>query len=356
MKILQIAPVWETVPPPAYGGTEVVVDCLVEELVRRGHEVTLWASGDSTSSAELLSIIPRSLRAAGLTRSPWQTSLMHMVMAIRDADGYDIIHNHNGPPGELGMALSHLVDVPMLTTLHNLLTEDNRVIWSNYTGWYNSISVSQIAALPVLPLAHFAGPIHNAINVESFPFREKKGDYLLSLGRLTPEKGVHLAIQAAKRVGIPLLIAGKIGTEDEQEYFDREIEPLLDGTTASFLGEANSREKRELYADAMGLLLPLQWEEPFGLVMAEAMACGTPVIAFNRGAAPEVIVDGETGFIVEDLDEMVAAIARLSTINPRRCREHVETCFSPAAMADAYLAAYEGVVGVSEGLTDRLIV
>src|SRR5687768_1339837 len=170
MKILQLAPIWETVPPPAYGGTETVVSVLTEELVRRGHEVTLCASGDSKTEAELFSVFPTSLRPAGLGDVSLQYGLVHVAKSLREARDYDIIHNHNGPPSELGMAMSHLVDIPMLTTLHNELRGDTHFIWSNYAGWYNTISHHQSTTLPELPNAHFAGAVHNAIDVDSFPF------------------------------------------------------------------------------------------------------------------------------------------------------------------------------------------
>ena len=344
MRVLQLAPIWETVPPPAYGGTETVVSCLTEELVRRGVEVTLCASGDSRTAADLRSYFPRSLRQAQLTDTALQYALMHVAFALRDAGRFDIIHNHNGPPSELGMALSHLVDVPMLTTLHNNLTKESEFIWSNYRGWYNTISRAQDDVTPCLPRACYAGVIHNGIDVSSFPFESEKSDYALFLGRFAPEKGPHLAIEAAKKAGVRLVMAGKISQPEERDYFEAIIKPQIDGTSVEFVGEADGALKRELYRRARCLLAPIQWEEPFGLVMIEAMACGTPPIAFNRGAAPELVQDQVTGFVVRDTDEMARAIERADDIDPCACRKYVDQRFSAAALADRYLDAYERVI------------
>jgi glycosyltransferase involved in cell wall biosynthesis len=250
------------------------------------------------------------------------------------------------------MALSHLSDVPMLTTLHNQLTEDTRFIWNNYKGWYNAISHEQCSTLPSLARAQFAGVVHNGIDVDSFPFQAKKQDYLLFIGRITAAKAPHLAVAAARKAGMKIVIAG-VAMPEEHRYFKEILEPMLDGRQAVFVGEADARLKRALYAGARALLLPLQWEEPFGLVMIEAMACGTPPIVFRRGAAKEIIVDGETGFLVEDLDEMVAAVHRLDSIDPWRCRARVEERFSPTALADGYLAIYEKILGAKESAHDR---
>jgi glycosyltransferase involved in cell wall biosynthesis len=253
------------------------------------------------------------------------------------------------------MALSHLVDVPMLTTLHNNLPEETRFIWSNYNGWYNAISGQQLSTLPAMPNASCAGVVHNAIDVDSFPFRPEKDGYFLFIGRITQEKAPHLAIEAARRLGVKLIIAGKVAIPEEHRYFEQVLKPMVDGTTVEFVGEADADLKRELYSGARALLLPLQWDEPFGLVMIEAMACGTPAVVFDRGAAPEIVLDGETGFLVDDVDEMVAALRRLDSIDPWRCREHVESRFSPAALADNYLALYEKILGVKEPIHDRVL-
>ena len=341
MKILQIAPLWETVPPPAYGGTEAVVSILTEELVRRGHEVTLCASGDSRTRAELLSILPHSLRTARDLQDPWPYAWIHSTLALREANEFDIVHNH---AGELTMAMAHLVpDVPMLSTMHCLITPDTKFIWDRYPGYYNTISMSQRRNMPPLADGHFVGVVYNAIDVHSFPYEERKEDYLLFLSRVSVDKMPHLAVEVARRSGRRLIIAGKVDRVDER-YFSSVLAPLIDGKQVQFMGEADARLKRELFAKAYFLVLPLCWEEPFGLVMIEAMACGTPVVSFGRGAAPEVVVDGETGYIVRDVDEMVDAVGRVDRINPRRCRQHVEDNFDAPLMANRYLQAYQRII------------
>ncbi len=331
-------------PPPAYGGTETVVSVLTEELVRRGVYVTLCASGDSTTAAEFFSVFPRSLRPAGLTEDALQYSLVHMAKSLARARDYDLVHVHTGPPGELAMAMSHLAAAPMLATLHNLLDKQTEFIWTHYEGWYNAISCQQVTALPRLPRAKFAGVVHNAIDVHSFPFQREKDDFALYIGRIVPDKAPHLAIEAARQAGLRLIIAGKMATAEEYDYFETAIKPEIDGVTVEFVGEADAALKRDLYRRARCLLMPLQWDEPFGLVIIEAMACGTPPIVFRRGAAPEIVVDGETGFLVHDVAEMVAAIHRTGEIDPAACRALVQERFSPGALADRYLEVYRAIL------------
>ncbi len=283
MRILQIAPLWEIVPPPAYGGTEAVVSVLCEELVRCGHDVTLCASGDSTTSAELFSIFPRSLRTASDIQDKLPHQLVHAALSLKEAKSFDVIHNH---AGEMVMAMSHLVDVPMLTTMHCLITQDNKFIWDTYEGWYNTISLSEKTLMPAVANKNYCGTVYNGIDVDSFPYAEMKDDYLLFLSRISIDKAPHLAVEVAKRLGQKLIIAGKVDPNPtDQEYFHTTVAPLVDGKQIQFFGEANGVQKRKLYSKARCLLIPLCWEEPFGLVMAEAMACGTPVVAFRRGAA-----------------------------------------------------------------------
>lgn len=336
MKILQIAPLWESVPPATYGGTEAVVHLLVEELVKLGHDVTLVASGDSMTSARLKSCYPRSLRTAPIQdKVPY--SLMHSAVALREAEAYDIVHNH---AGEEILAMSALLrDVPMLTTMHCMITPDTKYIWDHYGGFYNTISWSQARNMQKMAGGRFAGVVYNGIDVASFPFQGEKSDHLLFLGRISMDKGTHLAIEVAKRTGRRLLIAGKVDPAD-YNYFLSMVAPHLDGERIVYAGEADAGLKRELYREASCVLMPILWEEPFGLVMAESQACGTPVIVFNRGAAPEIVRDGETGFVVDTVEEMTQAVARVGEIDASACRANVEHRFDAKAMADCYIETY----------------
>jgi glycosyltransferase involved in cell wall biosynthesis len=341
MRILQIAPLWERVPPPAYGGTESVVHLLVEELVRMGHHVTLCASGDSQTSAALRSWYPRSLRSADDIQAKSYYVLQHASLSLAEAPKYDIVHNH---AGEELMALSGLVpDVPMLTTMHCMITRDTQFIWDSYSGHYNSISGAQRNCLPSSRKARFAGVVHNAIDVPSFPFQRSKGESLLYLSRISPEKGPEAAVEVARRTGRRLIMAGKVDPAD-REYYHTKVEPLIDGDHVQFVGEADAKLKRDLYKDAFALLMPITWEEPFGLVLAEAQACGTPVITFGRGAAPEIVRHGSTGFVVDTTDEMVDAVARVPEIDPATCRENVEHRFDAPIMAANYMSVYRRIL------------
>ena len=338
MKILQIAPLWESVPPPAYGGTEYVVALLAEELRRQGHEVSLAASGDSTADVDLISTYGESLRRAEhlADRSPydWQ----HIATALRHGADYDVIHNH---AGELPMAFSALTRTPVLTTMHCLPTPDTRFIWERYAGYYNTISRSQECTFaPFEGPARFLGHVYNAVDVETFPFQAKKGDDLLFLSRVAPEKGPHLAIEVARRLGMRLIIAGKVDRYD-RDFFNEVIRDQIDGDQIVFVGEADNAKKRLLYKDAKCVLMPLTWDEPFGLVMPESMACGTPVIALRRGSAPELIAHGVTGFVVDTVEEMAEAVGEVGRIDPARCRAHVAKHFAPATMAREYVRLYE---------------
>ncbi|HET9476904.1 MAG TPA: glycosyltransferase family 4 protein [Dehalococcoidia bacterium] len=340
MRILQIAPLWETVPPPAYGGTEAVVHLLVEELVSQGHDVTLCASGDSRTSATLRASYPRSLRTAKEVVAKDLLSWHHAALSMAAARDYDIVHNH---AGEQIMALRHLVpDVPMLTTMHCLITPDTKLVWDQYTGHYNAISWAQRRTMPDVS-GDFASVVYNAIDVRSFPFRQDDDGYLLFLSRISPEKGPHIAVEVALRTGYPLVMAGKVDPVDAA-FFRDTVEPLIDGSRIRFVGEADSRTKRALYRDAHALLMPITWDEPFGLVLAEAQACGTPVITFDRGAAAEIVSHQRTGFVVSDVDAMSEAVPLVKEIDPARCREHVESHFDGPIMARNYLRVYQSII------------
>jgi glycosyltransferase involved in cell wall biosynthesis len=352
VRILQLAPAWESVPPPAYGGTEAVVHCLTEGLVEAGHEVTLFATGDSQTSGRKLSVCPRPLRSEGRFSAKLPYDLVHVATALLEgSSGYDLIHNH---AGELGVAFSGLVRTPMLTTVHCAVDSDWQFVWSRYRGYYCSVSRSAYRKFGKLG-GTYLGPVYNGIDTKSFPFQPEKQDYLLFLSRISPEKAPHLAIEAALRAGKDIIVAGKVDPNNgDQQYFADILLPLIDGSRVRWFGEANQQQKRELYSGAAALLLPLQWEEPFGLVLAEAMACGTPPIAFRRGAAEEVIKHGVSGYLVDDLDHMVSAIGILGDISPYECREWVEEHFDKVGMVQRYTETYEQVVSRAKSRPEQI--
>lgn len=337
MRIAMIAPVEMRVPPIAYGGTELVVSLLTEELMRRGHEVTLFASGDSQTKARLVSVCDRFVRGSG--RDGGILTMLNVLACMEQAERFDIIHNHTCFEG---LSVAGLVHRPVLTTLHGGLAGDWLLLFQHYKGWYNTISRAMKDLLP--PKERFAGNIYNAIDVSSYPFNGgKREPRLLFLSRMSPEKGPHLAIEVARRLKMPLVLAGNVHPVDEV-YFRSYVMPQVDGHLVRYIGEADYHMKRELLAEAFCLLAPITWPEPFGLFMAEAMACGTPVVAFNRGAAPEVVRHGVTGFVVETLEDMVRAVPAVERLDPRACREHVKARFDVPRMADDYLAAYERIL------------
>ena len=346
MRIAMLAPLEMRVPPVAYGGTEFVVSLLTEELVRRGHEVTLFASGDSVTAANLHAVHPSSLRGTGAHQGV--LNLMNTAACIERSSGVDIVHNHSAYEA---MVLGSCFTAPVLTTLHGHVHGNYVGPFLQYSGWYNTVSRAAKQLLP--EKERFAGVVYNSIDVESYPFdgsRTRSSD-LLFLSRISPEKGPHLAIQVAKRAGRRLIIAGNVDDLDE-EYFRTQVMPQVDGDQVQYVGEADYALKRTLLVQAACLLAPITWAEPFGLFMIEAMACGTPVIAFDRGSVREVVDDGRTGFIVDDVAGMVAALEELDQISAVDCRAHVRRHFDVGRMADDYLAAYEYVAG-SNGLTQR---
>jgi len=336
MRIAQIAPLEIRVPPIAYGGTELVASLLTEELVRRGHDVTLFASGDSVTKAKLHCVCPHFLRDSDRDRGI--LNILNFVACLEQAERFDIIHNHTNFEG---LATACLVKTPVLTTLHNELKGDQFTLFAAYKGYYNTISRSAKDLLP--DKKGFVGVIYNAVDCKSYPFHGKQGDHLLSLSRISEEKGTHIAIEVAKRLKRRLIIAGNVEAKDEK-YFQQKVMAQVDGDIVQFFGEADYEQKRELFANASCLLLPITWPEPFGLVMVESMACGTPVISFNKGSASEVIYHGETGFIVEDIDEMVRAVGEIDSIDRKACREHVERNFDVPRMVNDYLVAYQRIL------------
>ncbi|MBE7383967.1 MAG: glycosyltransferase family 4 protein [Leptolyngbya sp. SIO1E4] len=344
MQIAQIAPLWERVPPPAYGGIELVVSLLTDELVRRGHDVTLFATGDSKTLAHLEPGCEKALRCQGRLQ-PRNVMLppdhivyqqMQLSKVFHQADTFDIIHSHMDYAALPYAALSK---TPVVHTLHYTFAPLMGQIFAQHRQ-QNFVSISHSQRCPELDL-NYVATVYNAIAPDTFTVYPTPDEppYLAFLGRLSAEKGPHLAIEIARRSGLPLKIAGKVDFEN-QEFFEREIAPLIDHPQIEFVGEADHPTKNELMGRAIATLFPITWREPFGLVMVESMACGTPVIALNQGAASEVIADGKTGFLCDSVEACVAAVPKVSALSRQRCRNHVEANFSVGRMVDGYEAVY----------------
>lgn len=336
MRIAQVAPLFESVPPTLYGGTERVVSWLTEELVRLGHEVTLFASGDSLTTARLVPGCKRSLR---LDPNCSDQTAHHIVMLDKvffESDNFDLIHFH---VDYLHFPMSRLTGVCQVTTLHGRLDlPDLRPLYRRFPEM-PVISISDSQRRP-LPEANWQGTVHHGLPRENFCLGAGRGGYLAFLGRTSPEKGLDQAIEIAKRAGMPLKIAAKVDRVDLR-YFETVIKPLLDHPLIEFVGEIGHPQKNAFLGNAAGLLFPINWEEPFGLVMIEAMACGTPVIAYPRGSVPEVLKEGVTAFLVPDLEHAVKAVGRLREIDRRKCRKYFEEHFDVGRMAQDYLKIYK---------------
>lgn len=342
MKILMVAPIWERVPPLKYGGIELVVSLLTEELVRRGHEVTLYATGDALTKAKLKYVYKSAVRNLMGSSEP---ALIQAARAFELADEHDVVHNHLG---HFGVAFTPFIKTPVLTTLHGIFTPSNREYYKafNKFGYYNAISRSQRDDMKSL---NYAGVVYNAIDIGSYEYREKKKDHFVFISRISELKGAHLAVKLARKAGVKLVLAGKIDKGRDTEYFEKKILPFVDGDQIKYAGEVSEEKKRRLFRDAKAFLFPLQWPEPFGLVMAEAMACGTPVISMPYGSVPEVVRSGTTGIIASDEAGLLKAIRDIDTIDPANCRKRAETLFSVGRMTDDYLALFEKIIAKQKG-------
>jgi glycosyltransferase involved in cell wall biosynthesis len=339
MRIAQLAPLYEPVPPKGYGGTERVVAGLTEELVRRGHDVVLFASGDSITSAELVPCCPRGLRLDPGVEDPIAHHVVQLGKLIERAAEFDLIHNHID---YLAFPLASVLRPPMITTVHGRLDRpDLQPLYAQYSD-ARLVSISEAQRRP-LPLARWLATVHNGIALAHFTLRKQPGSYLAFLGRVSPEKGLADAIELAHAVQMPLRIAAKIGPGD-QAYFAATVEPLLRDRRVEYLGEIDEAQKDEFLGRAYAYLFPIRWPEPFGITMIESMACGTPVIAMAEGAVPEVVVHGQTGFVCRTFHEMVQAVQNVSQISRGACRAHVERQFTVGKMAAAYEAVYRRVV------------
>lgn len=345
MRIGQIAPPFETVPPTRYGGTERVVSTLTEELVRRGHEVTLFASGDSKTSAHLVPIVD-----AALWRHPqYENFTAFWAIALgkvaRQAREFDIVHNHLD---FVAFPQARCLPCPTVSTIHGRL--DLVELAPLYEEFCDVplISISEAQRRPV-PWANWVATIHHGIDLDTFTFNPHPGGYLAFLGRITPDKGLDTAIRVARRAGIPLKIAarepltirGDQNTDMDRDYYAGVIRPLLQEPDVEFIGEVGGKDKDAFLNNAAALLFPIRWPEPFGLVMAEALACGTPVVALREGSVPEVIEHGRTGFIARHEDELVQAVHQIGTIDRGRCRAEALRRFSAERMTEQYEQVYE---------------
>jgi glycosyltransferase involved in cell wall biosynthesis len=339
MRIAQVAPLIEAVPPQFYGGTERVVSYLTEELVRMGHEVTLFASGDSRTAARLVAGVPKALRLAGIhAAEPYHLLLADQV--LERAPEFDVVHFHLD---YLHLPLARRASVAAVTTMHGRL--DLPEVEAVFRRFDDApiVSISDAQREP-LPVANWVATVHHGLPRDLHGFRPRPGDYLAFLGRISPEKGIDAAVEIARRAGVRLRIAAKVDRAD-REYFEGRIAKLLAQPEVEYVGEIGDADKGEFLGNAIGLLFPVDWPEPFGLVMIEAMACGTPVIAFRRGSVPEVIDDGVTGFVVDDVPSAVGAVRRLGSIDRRHCRDEFERRFSAERMARDYLAVYARLIG-----------
>ena len=340
MRIAQVAPLYESVPPKLYGGTERVVSYLTEALVEAGHDVTLFASGDSETAARLVPCCTKSLR---LNNHQVSDRLAHHFVMLEEvlerAAHFDIIHFH---VDYMHFPLSKLSGLVQVSTLHGRLDSPDLVpLYRKYKNLpLISISLSQRKPLS---WANWIGNVYHGLPKDLLPLGDGKGNYLAFLGRISPEKRVDRAIQIAKKLDMPLKIAAKIDSAD-QAYYEREIEPLLDTPNVEFVGEINEQQKGDFLGKAYAYLFPIDWPEPFGLTMIEAMACGTPTIAFHCGSVPEVITNGVSGFIVDSIEEAVKAAEQAATVDRVACRAEFLTRFSAPKMAQQYVKLYEASV------------
>ena len=338
MRIAQVAPLFESVPPELYGGTERVVSHLTEELVRRGHDVTLFASGDSRTSARLIPVVDRATRLAGTVPGVIGAEFTRELgLVFGRARDFDVIHCH---VDYLAFPFDGLTRTPTVHTMHGRLDLPHLVPVYRQFRTVPLVSISDAQRTPLEALGlRWAATVYHGVPVDRYRFVPRDEGYLAFLGRISPEKQADVAIEIARRVGLPLKIAAKVDPVD-REYFEKVVEPMLDDPLVEFLGEICEDDKPAFLGGARALLFPVDWPEPFGLVMIEAMACGTPVIARPCGSVPEVVVDGRTGFLADTLAELAGAVKRVDELDRAECRRHVEAQFSVSRMAEDYERVY----------------
>jgi glycosyltransferase involved in cell wall biosynthesis len=339
MKIAQIAPLWERVPPFRYGGIELIVSLLTDELVRRGHEVTLFASGDSITKAKLSSVHNKALRLDPSIKEPVHYEQMMLFEIYNNAHHFDIIHSHIGCAS---LPYTSFVKTPTVHTTHGIFTPDNEKMFRCF-AWEPYISISEAQREPRLGL-NYVRTVYNGIDTSVYPFQPAPTQpaYLGFVGRISPEKGPIEAIAIAHASGLPLKMAGKIDAVD-RDFYREQVEHLIDGEQIQYLGEVSHEEKAQLLAGATVTLFPITWREPFGLVMIESMATGTPVIGMGLGSVPEVIAHGKTGFVCHSLEKMVEAIPAATKLDRQTCRDYVLNRFSVQSMTDEYEKVFETI-------------
>ncbi len=340
MKVAVLSPVWFPVPPSGYGGIEWIVSLLADGLADAGHEVTLFASGDSKTRAELDYVFRRA-PSERIGQTFWE--LQHALGCFKRDGEFDVVHDHTGL---MGLAIGSLLQTPLVHTVHGPLTGHpgelyEQIVQMAPRAHLISLSMNQRKPKPDLP---WIANVPNALDLSFYPYARERGDYLLFLGRMSPDKGAHRAVSIALEAGLPLKIAGKCAEPAEQEYFDAMVRPHL-GSGREYVGEVSHGEKVELLRGARATLFPIEWEEPFGLVMIESMACGTPVVATRWGAVPEVIEHGRTGIIVDTWRDMIGALEEADRLEPGDLRRSVEQRFTPERMVADYVGAYELALG-----------
>lgn len=344
LRIAMLAPPWIPVPPPGYGGIEAVVSLLSDGLVARGHAVTLFAAPGSRAAAEVHSPLedahPESIEHALYEVDHVARTFAAVDEAAACGEPFDVVHDHCGFSA---LAMADRLSTPLVHTLHGPFTPETSAFYSHHgsKGWIVAISNTQLEQGPAG--MRVAGVVPNPIDVQAWPAPEPKSDYLLWIGRMTEDKGPDRAIAAARRAGRPLILAGPVQPGKER-FFKDKVEPHIDDDSVHYVGEVGGEDKRKLFAEAAALLMPIEWPEPFGMVMVEAMICGTPVISFPRGAAVELVREGETGFLVENEDEMADAVRRLDEIDAEACREDTIARYNVDRVAGAYEDAYRLVI------------
>lgn len=340
MKIAQVAPLWERVPPFRYGGIELIVSLLSDELVRRGHEVTLFASGDSITTAKIQAVHERALRLDASIKEPGLYEQMMLAQVYQNAHHFDIIHSHIGCAA---LPYTGFVKTPTVHTTHGIFTPDNEKMFRQF-AWQPFISISEAQREPKLGL-NYVHTVYNGIDTQAYSFQEQPSQpaYLAFVGRISPEKGPEGAVKIAHATGLPLKMAGKVDPVDKV-YYKEQIEPLIDGEQIQYLGEVSHEQKVQLLAGATVTLFPITWREPFGLVMIESMASGTPVLGMAMGSVPEVISHGQTGFVCHTLEQMIELLPEAMKLNRKTCRDYVVKRFSVEKMVDEYERAYKMVL------------